>query len=124
MRGAGDNIISSHGPTWQTYRAVIKPGLQQKFNAGLVAKNAAQLCRLIQQATQKAGGHGITVQDLLQRYSVANCSEVLLNMKLQVSPDQASPFTGSTTLDGSGDRGCLRELLCNPACARIVALGI
>ncbi|KAG7291115.1 hypothetical protein NEMBOFW57_001125 [Staphylotrichum longicolle] len=79
----GDNIISSHGPTWQTYRAVIKPGLQQKFNAGLVAKNAAQLCRLIQQATQKAGGHGITVQDLLQRYSVANCSEVLLNMKLQ-----------------------------------------
>lgn len=123
MRGAGDNIISSHGATWKTYQAVIKPGLQQKFDAGLIAKNAAQLCSLIRQATQKVGGAGITVQDLLQRYSVANCSEVLLSMKLQVSTDQASPFTGSMVFGGSEVRGVFRRLWCNHASARIVALG-
>lgn len=84
----GDNIISSHGATWKTYQGVIKPGLLRKFDPEPIAKHAAQLSDLIQQATKQSGGGGgggVAVQDLLQRYSVANCSEVLLGMENQVS---------------------------------------
>ncbi|KAK4216312.1 cytochrome P450-DIT2 [Rhypophila decipiens] len=89
----GDNIISSHGTTWKTYQAVVKPCLQQKFDSSLIAKNTAKLCVLIRQATQKAGdGGGIAVQELLQRYSVANCSEILLDMETQALERADAPL--------------------------------
>ncbi|KAK4184973.1 cytochrome P450-DIT2 [Podospora australis] len=76
----GDNIISAHGEVWKGYKAVVKPGLQRNdFDVGRLSKNAETFCQLLTEAQGKAGdGGGVAVQDLLQRYSVANCSEVVL----------------------------------------------
>lgn len=81
----GDNIISSYGSTWRSYQSVVKPGLQRSFEVDKIAGNAARLCALFMDAQLRAGAGGVAVQDLLQRYSVANCSEVLLQTDLGVS---------------------------------------
>ena len=80
----GDNIISSHGEVWKNYQSVIKPGLQRNFEAEKIAQNADRLCRLFEEAQLRAGDGGVSVQELLQRYSVANCSEVVLQTNLNV----------------------------------------
>ncbi len=88
----GDNIISSHGAMWRSYQSVVKPGLQRSFEADKIAGNAARLCALFKDAQLRAGaGGGVAVQDLLQRYSVANCSEVLLQTELGVSETNFTP---------------------------------
>ncbi|KAL6407065.1 cytochrome P450 [Ilyonectria robusta] len=74
----GDNIISAHGSTWKTYQSVVKPGLQRNFDGTIVANNAHKLTRLLRDAQKTAGSKGVPVQDFLQRYSVANCSEGVL----------------------------------------------
>ncbi|KAJ4286179.1 cytochrome P450-dit2 [Collariella sp. IMI 366227] len=74
----GDNIISSHGDVWRNYQTVVKPGLQRNFEATKIAQNASRLCELLRDAQIQAGKAGFSVQELLQRYSVANCSEVVL----------------------------------------------
>ncbi|KAL2272068.1 hypothetical protein VTJ83DRAFT_1439 [Remersonia thermophila] len=78
----GDNIISAYGDTWRNYQAVMKPGLQRKFDADKIANNARRLAKLLRHTQQRAGHRGVPVQELLQRYSVANCTEVVLQMKL------------------------------------------
>lgn len=80
----GDNIISSHGEIWRNYQSVIKPGLQRRFEADKIASNAELLCRLLREAQVRGGKRGVAVQELLQRYSVANCSEVILQTNLEV----------------------------------------
>jgi len=80
----GDNIISSHGERWKNYQTVIKPGLQGNFAVERIAHNAEQLCDLLKDAQLSAGSGGVPVQELLQRYSVANCSEVVLQTNLDV----------------------------------------
>jgi cytochrome P450 len=87
----GDNIISSHGEAWRNYQSVVKPGLQRNFEVTNIARNAARLCELLEQAQLGSGDGGIPVQELLQRYSAANCSEVLLQARLGVSKPQTSP---------------------------------
>jgi cytochrome P450 len=81
----GDNIISSHGEVWRNYQSVVKPGLQRNFEADIIARNASRLCELLRSAQEGAGKAGVAVQELLQRYSVANCSEVILQTNLDVS---------------------------------------
>lgn len=80
----GDNIISSHGEVWKTYQSVVKPGLQRNFEAEKIAQNADRLCGLLKEAQLQAEDGGVSVQELLQRYSVANCSEVVLQTNLDV----------------------------------------
>lgn len=80
----GDNIISSHGEMWRGYQSVVKPGLQRNFEADRIAQNANRLCALLRETQSQAGGRGIPVQELLQRYSVANCSEIVLQANLDV----------------------------------------
>lgn len=86
----GDNIISSHGDAWRNYQSVVKPGLQGNFDTDRIAHNALQLCELLKESQRIAGTKGVSVQELLQRYSVANCSEVILQTNLNVS-DQQTP---------------------------------
>lgn len=81
---SGDNIISAHGETWKNYQSVIKPALQRNFEVGIIAKNAVSLCHLLRDSQKRAGRGGFAVQDLLQRYSVANCSEAILQTNLGV----------------------------------------
>ncbi|KAF6841591.1 cytochrome p450 [Colletotrichum plurivorum] len=88
----GDNIISAHGDRWRTYQSVIKPALQRNFEVGIIAKNAVSLCRLLRGAQKRAGSGGVAVQDLLQRYSVANCSEAILQTNLGALDSADAPI--------------------------------
>ncbi|AEO57217.1 hypothetical protein MYCTH_2117759 [Thermothelomyces thermophilus ATCC 42464] len=88
----GDNIISSHGERWRNYRSVVKPGLQRDFEARAIARNAEHLCGLLRDAQVRAGNGGVPVQELLQRYSVANCSEVVLQIKLDALTSANAPI--------------------------------
>ena len=83
----GDNIISSHGSTWKNYRDVIKPGLQRTFDTNQLARNAEKLCDLIGRARAEAADElpGIPVQDLLQRYTIANIGQIVLQTEFGVS---------------------------------------
>ncbi|KAL2127204.1 hypothetical protein VTI74DRAFT_11112 [Chaetomium olivicolor] len=78
----GDNIISSHGDVWRNYHAVVKPGLQRNFESDKIVRNAERLCELLRDEQIRAGKDGVAVQEVFQRYSVANCSEVLLQTNL------------------------------------------
>ncbi|KAI0003454.1 cytochrome P450 [Xylariaceae sp. FL0662B] len=88
----GDNIISSHGPGWKNYQSVIKPGLQRNFEVETIKKNADRLCLLLRQAQTHDSKQGIAIQDILQRYSVANCSEALLQTDLNALSAADSPI--------------------------------
>lgn len=82
----GDNIISSHGSTWKSYRDVIKPGLQRTFDTNQLARNAEKLCDLIERAREEGDkSHGTPVQDLLQRYTIANIGQIVLQTEFSVS---------------------------------------
>jgi len=83
----GDNIISSHGETWKGYRSVIMPALKN-FDTAKIAANAKLLCQILRDEQLRTGKGGVFVQEILQRYSVANCSEVLLEMDLEVRPGE------------------------------------
>ncbi|KAH6839634.1 Pyoverdine/dityrosine biosynthesis protein-domain-containing protein [Chaetomium sp. MPI-CAGE-AT-0009] len=88
----GDNIISSHGEGWRNYQSVVKPGLQRNFEAEKIAHNADRLCEFLKEAQFRAGDGGVLVQDLLQRYSVANCSEVVLQTNLDALASANAPI--------------------------------
>ncbi|KAK4096577.1 cytochrome P450 [Parathielavia hyrcaniae] len=88
----GDNIISSHGEVWKNYRAVVKPGLQRNFETDAIARNASQLCDLLRDAQTRAGRAGVAMQEMLQRYSIANCSEVVLQTKLGALTSATAPI--------------------------------
>ena len=72
---------------WKEYQSVIKPGLQRSFEAEVqvLTKNASRLSNIVLAEQMKAGEHGIAVQETLQRYTIANSSEVLLQTDLHVS---------------------------------------
>ncbi|KAK4120222.1 hypothetical protein N657DRAFT_625470 [Parathielavia appendiculata] len=88
----GDNIISSHGDVWRNYRSVVKPGLQRNFETDTIASNASKLCDLLRDAQHRVGKGGVAVQELLQRYSVANCSEVVLQTNLDALTSASAPI--------------------------------
>ena len=83
----GDNIISSHGATWKRYRDIIKPGLQRTVDIDTLAQNAEKLCDLIDMARIELADEmrGIHVQELLQRYTLANFGQVILQTDFGVS---------------------------------------
>ncbi|OJJ46526.1 hypothetical protein ASPZODRAFT_152015 [Penicilliopsis zonata CBS 506.65] len=76
----GDNIISSRGDDWLLYRRLIKPGLSSQFNPIPICENATNLCGIFLQAQGRAGGQGVTVQGILQRYSSANLLQGVLGV--------------------------------------------
>ncbi|KAK2060859.1 cytochrome P450 [Colletotrichum caudatum] len=88
----GDNIISARGDVWKSYRSVIKPGLQQNFDARIIEANAVSLCRLLGESQRRAGRGGVAVQDLLQRYSVSNFSEAVLGTGLHALDRADAPI--------------------------------
>jgi cytochrome P450 len=80
----GDNIISAHGEDWKLYQGVIKPGLQKTFDPAPVIEHARLLTALIRRAKDAAGLKGLLVQELMQRYTIANTTRVLLQMDVSV----------------------------------------
>jgi cytochrome P450 len=81
----GDNIISAHGEGWKLYRSIIKPGLQKAFDTSILHANTEKLIRLITAQSKRVDGAPISVQDLLQRFTIANTSQVLLQMDVKVT---------------------------------------
>ena len=88
----GDNIISSHGTRWKKYREIIQPGLQRTFEVELLARNAEILCDLVSDASGTCTGvKPVMIQGLLQRYTIANMGQVLLQTDFGVSSVLAEP---------------------------------
>ncbi|KAH6662357.1 cytochrome P450 [Halenospora varia] len=83
----GDNIISARGPEWKLYQSIVRPALQKNFETAPLFENAAILCSLVNEFQVKAGGNGIVVQELLQRYTIANVSNCLLQTDFQTLTD-------------------------------------
>lgn len=95
----GDNVISAHGSDWRLYQSVLKPGLQRDFAIAPIRRNAHTLVRLLfEEQEQKLelsrnsnnkninnNNNSVLLPPLLQRYTLANLSESLLEADFQVS---------------------------------------
>lgn len=82
----GENVISAHGDSWRLYKGVVKPGLQRAFETDVVQRNARKLCELLREEQRgRIAEEGVLVADLLQRYALANLSEVVLQSDFKVS---------------------------------------
>ncbi|KAH6603631.1 Cytochrome P450 family protein [Trichoderma cornu-damae] len=79
----GDNIISSYGDNWRLYQGIMKPGLQRSFEHDFSSlhKNAQRLCAILldqqQQQQQRFPTGGVLVQEIFQRYTIANFAQAL-----------------------------------------------
>ncbi|ODA79003.1 hypothetical protein RJ55_04593 [Drechmeria coniospora] len=80
----GDNIISSHGQIWKSYRQIIQPGLQRQFDLDVLLTNADRLCDMLvdSQADKSHNGDGISVQASIQRHTIANFAQVVYEVDL------------------------------------------
>lgn len=72
----GDNIISAHGENWKLYTSIIKPALQRDQDPTMFWRNSKQLKSMLIQDS-KTTTTGTSVYGLLQRYALANLSDVL-----------------------------------------------
>lgn len=81
----GDNIISARDENWRLYQNIVKPGLQATFDVEPLVKNAKKLCSLLRESQSIAANKGISVQEILQRYTIANVSNSLLQTDFEVS---------------------------------------
>ena len=82
----GDNIISSHGDTWKGYQQVVKPGLQATPDVDILLDNAHKLRGILLDAQAAAPKNsGIGIQESIQRYTIANFAQGILNVDFGVS---------------------------------------
>lgn len=81
----GDNIISAHGETWKSYRKIMQPGLQKNFDPVSMKTNSILFVNLIKEQTAISSNKSIPVQQLIQRFTLANVSEELLGTDFEVS---------------------------------------
>lgn len=89
----GDNIISAHGDTWRTYRRVMQPGLQKTIDAEPLERNARLFVNLIQdQVGSSPHGKSMPVQQLIQRFTLANVSDELLGIDLETLKRPDAPL--------------------------------
>ncbi|KAF2687666.1 putative cytochrome P450 [Lentithecium fluviatile CBS 122367] len=72
----GENIISSHGQKWKDLTAVIKPALQYDQDPSVIWRNSRILKDILLQGSKTPSG-GVAVYGPLQRYALANLSEIL-----------------------------------------------
>ncbi|KAL2808253.1 cytochrome P450 [Aspergillus granulosus] len=86
----GDNIISAHGENWKLYTSIFKPALQQDYDPRKIWDNASRLVNIIE--GQQVGEKGINVNPLLQRYALANLSEVLLGSSFGTLEEPNAPL--------------------------------
>ncbi|KAL4977211.1 cytochrome P450 [Aspergillus desertorum] len=86
----GDNIISSHGENWRLYSCVFRPGLQREYDSAGVWRNANLLVQWISQEMERRGAVDVNV--LMQRYALANLSEVLLGSTFKTLQTPTAPL--------------------------------
>lgn len=80
----GDNIISAHGEVWRKYRKVLQPGLQKNFDSETLRRNSLRFIELMKEEQGKNPTGGFMIQQLLQRLTLANVANCLLNTDFEV----------------------------------------
>ena len=80
----GENVISAHGEPWRLFRGVVRPGLVGGFDIDILARNTEILAGLIREQIKRLSGGAIAVQDLLQRYTIANTAQGLFHTDFRV----------------------------------------
>ncbi|KAF2195183.1 Dit2 protein [Zopfia rhizophila CBS 207.26] len=88
----GDNIISSHGANWKLYTSVIKPALQHDQDPTLIWRNSEILKDMLLGEQKKSPSDSIVVYGLLQRYALANLSEVLFGSSFETLQKPEAPL--------------------------------
>ncbi|KAF2819794.1 putative cytochrome P450 [Ophiobolus disseminans] len=88
----GENIISAHGEKWKLYHNVIKPALQAEQDPDQTWKNARLLKDMFVDNQKKAGSDGVPLYNPLQRYALANLSEVLYGSSFETMQHADSPL--------------------------------
>ncbi|KAF2269136.1 putative cytochrome P450 [Lojkania enalia] len=86
----GENIISGHGENWKLYTSVIKPALQYDQDRSLIWYNARILKSIFCQYSNAQSG--VAVYGPLQRYTLANLSEVLYGSSFETLQKQDAPL--------------------------------
>jgi cytochrome P450 len=80
----GENVISAHGDLWKTFRGVVRPGLSGSFDGRALRENTARLGDLIRRDGELEREKGVVVQELLQRYTIANTAQSLFRTDFKV----------------------------------------
>ncbi|KAL4942188.1 hypothetical protein BDV06DRAFT_212077 [Aspergillus oleicola] len=86
----GDNIISAHGENWKLYTSIFKPGLQQDYDPKRIWENSRRLVEMLRE-TQRVTGT-VNVNPILQRYTLANLSEVVLGTTFETMQKPNAPL--------------------------------
>ncbi|KAF2102518.1 Dit2 protein [Rhizodiscina lignyota] len=94
----GDNIISSHGENWKLYTSVIKPSLQQDYDEAQLYRNTRTLISKFLAEQTQSDNRSVMVVTLLQRYTLANLSQVLLGSDFETLERPDAPLSELQTL--------------------------
>jgi unspecific monooxygenase len=87
----GENIISSHGQVWKLYTSVIKPALQREQDSTLFWRNSRLLTSMFLK-DGSAPSSGVPIYGSLQRYALANLSEILYGSSFETLQRQDAPL--------------------------------
>jgi cytochrome P450 len=87
----GENIISSHGQKWKHLTAVIKPALQHDHDPSIIWRNSRLLKDILLQESN-ATSSGVAVYGPLQRYALANLSEIHFESSFETLQKQNAPL--------------------------------
>jgi unspecific monooxygenase len=81
----GENIISSHGEVWRSFRGIMQPGLQEGWSAEVLFENAERLSEnLVREIREGSGKQPIMVREHAQRLTIANIARVMLGVDFGV----------------------------------------
>ncbi|KAL4955753.1 cytochrome P450 [Aspergillus filifer] len=86
----GDNIISAHGENWKLYTSIFKPGLQQDYDPKRIWENSRSLVEMLMETQRNTGA--VNVNPILQRYTLANLSEVVLGTTFETMQKPNAPL--------------------------------
>ncbi|KAE8151322.1 putative sporulation-specific N-formyltyrosine oxidase Dit2 [Aspergillus avenaceus] len=94
----GENIIDSHGATWDRFASVIRPAIQKPTDIESLRERSSQLADLFL-TTQKNGSltPGVTIDPLIQRWAIAVYGETFLDSEIGCMDDPANPLESSVT---------------------------
>jgi cytochrome P450 len=88
----GENIISAHGEKWKKYHGIMKPALQAEQDPEPIWRNSRLLNEMFMNDQKIAGSKGVPVYIPLQRYALANLSEVLYGSSFETLQHMESPL--------------------------------
>ncbi|KAI5958808.1 DTR1 [Candida theae] len=83
----GDNVISAHGSVWKLYREVLSSSIQFP-DISTIHQNTEKFLDLLEKELLTKSS--ISVNDLLQRYSLANVGDAILGVDFEALDDKES----------------------------------